>query len=73
MLLEAWTGQPANTSRPYFPLQLNAHHLHTATDDRNCNILVIRYLYSISLQGNEMEKYVCVCLQVSITEGPIHL
>lgn len=32
--------------------------------------LSVTYTASFS-QGNEMEKYECVCLQVSIMEGPI--
>lgn len=44
-------AQPPHTSHPYFPLQLNTHHLVAATDECNCHILVISYLYSVPSAG----------------------
>ena len=55
-------AQPPHTSRPYFPLQPNTHHLLAATDECNCHILVISYLYSVPSAGEWDEWNMSVCV-----------
>lgn len=73
MLLKAflWSAQPFDPSHPYFPLQINAHQLHTAADECNCHICVISYLYSVSCAG-EWDGELRACLFTGWPNGGFH-
>jgi len=73
VLLKEWY-EPTNLSiqtNPYFPLKLNAHHLHTATDECNCHFLVISYLYSVPCAG-KWDGEILVCLFTNWQNGGSH-